>query len=70
MGSVKKEMFENHLDKIVLEFDFIDKRLPVQITFFDPFLDHGLAMAELEQKAKNWQTILSKIINTRLKKIA
>ena len=70
IGTNKKERFENHLDKIVLDFDFIDNRQPVQILFFEPITNHIFAMLELEQKAKKWETILSQIANTGLKKIA
>ena len=70
IGTSKKERFENHLDKIVLDFDFIDNRQPVQILFFEPITNHVFAMSELEQKAKKWETILSQITNTGLKKIA
>ena len=70
IGTNKKERFENHLDKIVLDFDFIDNREPVQILFFEPITNHIFAMSELEQKAKKWETILSQIANTGLKKIA
>jgi len=70
IGTNKKERFENHLDKIVLDFDFIDNRQPVQILFFEPITNHIFAMSELEQKAKKWETILSQITNTGLKKIA
>ena len=70
IGTNKKERFENHLDKIVLDFDFIDNRQPVQILFFEPITNHVFAMLELEQKAKKWETILSQIANTGLKKIA
>ncbi len=70
IGTSKKERFENHIDKIVLELDFIDNRQSVQILFFEPITNHILAMSELEQKAKKWERILSQIANTGLKKIA
>ena len=70
IGTSKKERFENQLDKIVLDFDFIDNKQPVQILFFEPITNHVFAMSELEQKAKKWETILSQITNTGLKKIA
>ena len=70
VGTGKKEKFENQIDKIVLAFDFIDNRQPVQISFFDPVTNHIFAMQELEQRAKNWETILTKLVNTDLKKIA
>jgi len=70
IGTSKKEKFENQIDKIVLDFDFIDNRQRVQILFFDPIANHVFAMSELEQKAKKWETILSQIANTSLKKTA
>ena len=70
IGTSKKEKFENHIEKIVLDFDFIDNRQPVQILFFEPITNHVFAMSELEQKAKKWETILSQIANTGVKKIA
>ena len=70
IGTSKKERFENHIDKIVLDFDFIDDRQPVQILFFEHVTSHIFAMSELEQKAKKWETIVSQITNTGLKKTA
>ena len=70
IGTGKKERFENQIDKIVLAFDFIDNRPPIHISFFDPDTTHIFAMPGLEQKAKNWETILRKLLNTDLKKIA
>ena len=70
IGTEKKEKFENQIDKIVLAFDFSDNRQPIHISFFDPVMTHIFAMPELEQKAKNWETILTKLLNTDLKKIA
>ena len=70
IGTEKKEKFENQIDKIALAFHFIDNREPIHISFFDPVTNHIFAMQELEQKAKNWETILTKLLNTGLKKIA
>lgn len=66
----KKEEFKNQFDKIVIAFDFKDNRQPVHVVFFEAMINHILAMQELEQKAKNWETTLAKIVNTDLKKIA
>ena len=70
IGTTKKERFENHIEKIVLDIDFKDNRQPVQILFFTPLTNHVFAMLELEEKAKKWERILSQIANTGLKKIA
>ena len=70
IGTEKKEKFENQIDKIVLAFDFNDNRQPIHIPFFDPRTNQIFAMSELEQRAKNWETILTKLLSTGLKKIA
>lgn len=70
IGTRKKKKFENQIDRIVLEFDFIDHRQPVHVLFFEPFTNHILTMSDLEQKAKNWETMLSQILNTGSKRIA
>jgi hypothetical protein len=70
VGIGKKEKFENQIDKIVLAFDFVDNRQPIHISFFDPVTNHVFRMLELEQKANNWETILTKLLNTDVKKIA
>ena len=70
VGIGKKEKFENQIDKIVLAFDFVDNRQPIHISFFDPVTNHVFRMLELEQKANNWETILTKLLNTDIKKIA
>jgi len=70
IGTNKKERFENHIDKIVLELEFIYNKQPGEILFFEPITNHILAMSELEQKAEKWEAILSQIVNTGLKKRA
>jgi hypothetical protein len=70
VGTEKKEKFENQVKKIVLAFDFNDTRQPVHISFFDPVTNHVFRMLELEQKANNWETILTKLLSTDLKRIA
>jgi len=56
------------MDKIALVFDFLDDRRQFQISFFEHRLDQLLKMGVLEEKAKDWETILNNIIDTRLKK--
>ncbi|HEX6846471.1 MAG TPA: hypothetical protein VF144_05810 [Chitinophagaceae bacterium] len=70
IGTSKKERFEDHIDKIVLDFDFMDNRQPVQILFFEHVTNDIFAMPELEKKANKWEAIVSQITNTGLRKIA
>jgi hypothetical protein len=67
MGTIKKEKYENHIDTISLQFDFLDNRAPVQIAFFESGEDHVFKMPELERKAGNWADILTKTLKGRLK---
>jgi hypothetical protein len=70
MGTIKKERYENHIDKIALEFSYIDNRTPIQINFFESGVHHLLEMVELEQKADSWVAILTKTLNNKLKNTA
>ena len=67
MGTIKKERYENHIDKIVLEFDFLDNRVPVQISFYESGGDQLLDMSDQERKAESWIAILTKAINRKIK---
>lgn len=53
---------ERQLRSILLEFTFINGREAVPVLFYDRNFDTIYEMAELEAKAKNWETILNKII--------
>ena len=70
MGTIKKERYENHIDKIALQFDFLDNRDPIQIPFYVSGEDHVLEMPGLEQKAGSWVAILTKTQNLKLKSTA
>ena len=59
----KKERYERQVEHISLEFEFIDDRPPVMITFYRPANNHLLEMAELEQKATDWEQLVRAIIH-------
>jgi len=59
---------EPYLEKIVLHFDMIGKS-SAEIVFYQHFDNHIYETLELEQKAKHWEAILSKM-QTPLKKTA
>jgi hypothetical protein len=67
-GDLKSHKLENYLEKIVLHFD-VDNKPPVDIVFYDHFDNHIYETLELDQKARHWETILSKM-QTPLKNIA
>jgi len=60
VGDLKKAKLEQYLEKIVLHFDLNDNS-GAEIVFYKHFENHLLEALELEQKAKNWDAILSKM---------
>ena len=67
IGTLKKERYENHIDKIVLEFDDLDNKAPIQVSFYESGGNHLLEMSDLEAKAASWVNILTKTLNTKIK---
>jgi hypothetical protein len=68
VGDLKNRKLEQYLEKIVLHIDLHEKP-PVEIVFYRHFDNHTYETIELEQKAKHWEIILSKM-QTPLKNIA
>ena len=63
MGSEKKIRMEQHLASIDIIFGFKNgSDEPVSLSFYDNKVNNVYKMADLEAKAKNWETILSKIL--------
>lgn len=60
VGDLKKGKLEQYLEKIVLHFD-LNNNSSVEIVFYKHFENHLLEALELEQKAKSWDAILSKM---------
>jgi hypothetical protein len=65
-NDLKDHKLEQYLEKIVLHFD-LHERPSVEIVFYKNFENHIYETQELEQKAKHWEAILSKM-RTPLKK--
>jgi len=59
----KNERYERQVEHISLQFEFIDERPPVMIAFYHPVNNHLLEMAEMEQKAANWEHLVRGIIH-------
>lgn len=68
VGDLKDHKLEQHLEKIVLHFELYRKP-SVEIVFYKNFDNHIYETQELEQKARHWEAILSKM-QTPLKNIA
>lgn len=67
-GDLKNQKLDQYLEKIVLHFDLQNKS-SVEIVFYKHLDNHMYEALELEQKAKHWEAILSKM-QTSLKRIA
>ena len=57
---LKDHKLEQYLEKIVLQFELHGKP-SVEIVFYKNFDNHIYETQELEQKAKHWEAILSKM---------
>jgi hypothetical protein len=68
VGDLKKHKLDQYLEKIVLHFE-VNHKPSVEIVFYNHFENHIYEVLELEQKAKYWETILSKM-QTSLKNSA
>lgn len=68
VGDLKKQKLEQYLERIVLHF-VLNNNSSVEIVFYKHFENHLLEVSELEQKAKQWEVIISKM-QTPLKNIA
>jgi hypothetical protein len=59
----KNERYESQVEHISLQFEFVDERPPVMIAFYHPLNNHLLEMAEMEQKAADWEHLVRDIIH-------
>jgi len=60
VGDLKDHKLEQYLDKIILLFEYNSKP-SVEIVFYKNHHNHIYETQELEQKAKHWEAILSKM---------
>ena len=60
----RKDPAEKYLDRIVLQFD-LHRKPPVEILFYKHITNHIYEWQELEQKAKHWEAVLSKMQNAK-----
>jgi hypothetical protein len=58
-GDLKKRKLEHFLEKIVLQFAFVNNHPPVEVRFYHHSTNHIFDIPVLEQKARHWQAILS-----------
>lgn len=66
-GGNKQESF---LQSITLEFSFWKNRDAFEISFYDNISNHIYEMSELELKARDWEKMLSKLLQTEARERA
>lgn len=60
VGGLKDHKLEHYLEKIALHFE-LDHKPPVEIIFYQNSNNHVSEIQVLEQKAKHWETVLTKM---------
>ena len=65
VGDLKRRRLNEYLDKMLLCFEFYSQRPPVELCFYDRREDAPGSAGELEQKARKWEMMLSKMIGRK-----
>ena len=68
-GDLKNKKLEQYLEKIVLCFEFHMKKPAIEVSFYNHLKNHLFEIPELEQKAKDWESFLSKMLHNTPRKI-
>ena len=68
-GDLKNKKLEQYLEKIVLCFEFHMKKPAIEVSFYNHLKNHLYEISELEQKAKDWESFLSKMLHNTPRKI-
>jgi hypothetical protein len=66
----KKNILEEYLKVITLQFNFKSESPPVALEFYRNITNSIFNMAELEHKAKQWEALVSKMLPLAEQKIA
>ena len=69
-GGLKRKWVEEYLRTIVLQFNFKNNKASFDLAFYENTVNNIYEMPELEEKARKWQAILSKMVATHAEKIA
>ena len=65
-----RKRLEEHLQRVVLQFELNTGEPPIAVTFYSPADNPVHECRELEQRAKDWETILSKMLKAPSQKRA
>jgi hypothetical protein len=61
-GDLDSKKLADYMENIALEFEFKTGRQNVSLPFYTAALNHIFEMGELEEKAKGWEAMLSKLL--------
>ena len=62
-GGLKDRKLEQYLEKVSLCFEFKTSKGAIAVSFYSSLEDYVHQAPELEQKAKDWEVILSKMLH-------
>ena len=69
-GDLKRTPLDNFLELMVFHFAFIRQRQPIEVVLYHHETDPVNGLPELEQKAKRWEMMLSKLVHAPVKKMS
>ena len=69
-GGLANRPLEQYLQSVVLCFTFNTEKLPVEVSFYHHAADLLTQLGTLEQKARDWEAVLTKMLGKRLKTVA
>ena len=61
---------DKYLDKIIIEFDYLNGSERVQVVFYDSAINNSTEIFDLDKKADEWEKELAETIMGNVKKIA
>lgn len=70
IGTAKRDEYESYVDEIFLVFDFQEKTEQITLCFYESGRNNLLEMPVLEQKARDWETIVKRTTHELQKKRA
>ena len=61
-GDLKFGNLEQHLKKMVLQFEFTNNGQQVEIPFYNHMYNRAYQLPEIEKKARRWEAMLSRML--------
>ena len=69
-SSLKNKLSERYLEKLMLRFEMKAVQDPVEVDFYNHVTNSVYEIKERTERAKHWETILSKMLKSPLKEVA